>query len=131
MMNKIFNHNTSSLILHLSNHFIQTCTEHSRPNLTGLGISKMGSSFFASLKLKDFFWEICTISCTDFNLLNKFVQKCIVNFEDTKKDVKILKSSYDTFLEHFLSYINYKKLRVPCVRFLILFLQHCTVFLYW
>ena len=53
MMNKIFNHNTSSLILHLSNHFIQSCTEHSRPNLTGLGISKMGSSFFASLK---FFW---------------------------------------------------------------------------
>ena len=55
MMNKILNHNTSSLILHLTNHFIQFCTKHLRPNLTSLVISKMGSSFFTSLKLKYFF----------------------------------------------------------------------------
>ena len=45
-MNKIFNHNTPSLILHLSNHFIQFYTEHFRPNPTIVsGFPKCGLAF--------------------------------------------------------------------------------------
>jgi len=42
MMNKIFNHNTSSLILHLSNHFIQFCLEDIRQvNCLTLKVEKL------------------------------------------------------------------------------------------